>query len=168
MKIWSKNINQAGDTIVEVVIAVAIISSVLVGAFIVSQKSALAVRDSQEHGEALQVLQGQVELVRAMVLAEDHSTNHIFDTSPKYFCVDGADPNGLKRVDFQSTVTELPSADSDPYDYYAPECKDIQGRYNIAVSYDDLTYTFTFHGRWDRLGGGKNEVKMAYRVYAVN
>ena len=39
---------QSGDTLVEVMIAVAIISSVLSGAFLVSQKSARAVRDSQE------------------------------------------------------------------------------------------------------------------------
>lgn len=56
---------QAGDTIVEVIIAVAVISSLLVGAYTVTERSARAVRDSEEHTQALQLLQGQVELLRS-------------------------------------------------------------------------------------------------------
>ena len=55
---------QAGDTIVEVIIAVVIVATVLTGAFLVTSRSTRAVRDSEEHAEALQLLQGQVELLR--------------------------------------------------------------------------------------------------------
>lgn len=57
--------HQAGDTIVEVIIAVLVVASLLTGAFIVTNRSTQAVRDSQEHAEALQALQGQLELLRA-------------------------------------------------------------------------------------------------------
>lgn len=57
--------NQRGDTIVEVIIAIAVISSVLTGAFYLTNHSTRAVRDSEEHAQALQLLQGQVEQLRA-------------------------------------------------------------------------------------------------------
>ena len=60
-----RNKFQTGDTIVEVIIAIAVIATVLTGAFIVSSRSLTAVRDSQEHSEVLQQLQGQVELLRS-------------------------------------------------------------------------------------------------------
>ncbi len=56
---------QSGDTIVEVIIAIAVIAAVLTGAFVVSSHSITSVRDSEEHSEVLQQLQGQVELLRA-------------------------------------------------------------------------------------------------------
>ena len=55
---------QAGDTIVEVIIAIAVIATVLTGAFVVSSRSLTGVRDSQEHSDILQQLQGQAELLR--------------------------------------------------------------------------------------------------------
>ena len=55
---------EAGDTIVEVIIAVVVIASLLIGAFVVTNRSAQAVRDSQEHAKVLGLLQAQVELLR--------------------------------------------------------------------------------------------------------
>src|SRR5688572_28551189 len=56
---------QAGDTIVEVLIVIAIVSSVLVGAFYVANTSTKTVQDNQEHTEAQQRLQTQVEALRS-------------------------------------------------------------------------------------------------------
>lgn len=61
----TKRPSQAGDTIVEVIIAVAVVATILVGAFITTNRSTHTVRDAEEHAEALQFLQGQVELLRA-------------------------------------------------------------------------------------------------------
>jgi prepilin-type N-terminal cleavage/methylation domain-containing protein len=80
-----RRLSSRGDTIVEVLIAIAIVSSVLAGAFTVSQKSTLAVRDSQERGEVLQILQGQVEQVRALALDQSDDTSGVYATTPKYF-----------------------------------------------------------------------------------
>jgi len=62
--------HQAGDTIVEVIIAVLVVATLLTGAFVVTNRSTQAVRDSQEHAEALQALQGQLELLRATAAAK--------------------------------------------------------------------------------------------------
>ncbi len=61
--------NQRGDTIVEVLIAIAVVSLVLAGAFGVSQKSSIATRDSQEHSEAQKLVESQLESLRAWAAA---------------------------------------------------------------------------------------------------
>jgi len=162
MKNWHKRINQAGDTIVEVLIATAVVSSVLAGAFLVSQKSTIAVRDSQEHGEMLQVLQGQVELVRAMALVATDDSSGVFDgppTAAQYFCINGTDPASPARVDFPLTF------DTTTYAGYPPECSDIQTRYNVTITYDSSSHVFSFSGRWDKLSGGQNQEQLSYRMY---
>lgn len=63
--------DQHGDTIVEVLIAIVVVASVLGGAFVVSNNSTKNVRKSQEHSEALQILQGQIEQYRAFAGSQD-------------------------------------------------------------------------------------------------
>lgn len=53
-----------GDTIVEVLMAMAVVSTMLVGAFKLTHLSQTGVRDSQEHAEALTLAQSQVEMLR--------------------------------------------------------------------------------------------------------
>lgn len=64
---------QAGDTIVEVLIAIGVVSLVLAGAFGVSTRSSKATLDSQEHAQAQQFLQAQVEQFRSYVQTKDSS-----------------------------------------------------------------------------------------------
>src|SRR5580698_7305120 len=80
-----RNRFQAGDTIVEVVIAIAVIATVLAGAFVVSSHSLTSVRVSEEHSEVLQQLQGQVELLRAAANTPgffNTTTTGQYDTCP--------------------------------------------------------------------------------------
>lgn len=160
----SKASNQSGDTIVEVLIAVVVVASVLAGAFTVSQKSSLAVRQSQERGEMLQLLQGQVELVRGIALNAADYSDPIFETAPsgaEYFCIDEATRT---RKNFNST---LPALNTDEFlpSVYHDACRNIKGRYNVAIKYNDSTRIFTFHGRWHGLGGKKSQEILSYRIY---
>ena len=146
-----------GDTIVEVMIAIAIVSSVLAGAFTVTQKSSTAVRTSQERSEILQLMQGQVELVRAIALKATSETADIFDDG--YFCIDDT-TTPVERVDFTGT-TNLDVAST-----YHEKCRELGSGdlYNIAVIYNDTTKVFTVTGRWDRIGGGINRAQLSYRI----
>lgn len=164
MKLWQKHAQQAGDTLVEVLIAVAVISSVLAGAFLVAQKSAIGVRDSQEHGEVTQLLQGQIELVRSLALAATSTSDPLYATSPKYFCIDGSNPLTPIRINSAAIPDPLPALQSDDFSKYDAKCNDIQGHYNIAGSYDSASNLFTFVGRWDHLGGGRNQEQLSYRI----
>lgn len=153
MKIRPNHSNQSGDTIVEVLIAVAVISSVLVGAFYISQKSTIAVRTSQEQSEMLQVLQGQVELVRAVAMTSSDNTTGVF-ASPQYFCMDGSLPATPKLIPFPSNKSTN----------YPAKCT-IDSLYNVAVSYDSTTEVFNFVGQWPLLDGNTGHEAISYRVY---
>lgn len=57
----TRNLNQAGDTIVEVLIAVVVVSVVLVGAYTISNASLRQIRMAQERGEAQKLATGILE-----------------------------------------------------------------------------------------------------------
>jgi len=57
--------NTTGDTIVEVLFSILIISLILSGAFVTSNTSLLNIRAAQERQQALGIAQGQVETLRA-------------------------------------------------------------------------------------------------------
>lgn len=143
-----------GDTIVEVLIAIAVVSSVLAGAFSVTQKSAQAVRSSQERGEMLQLLKGQVEQVRAFALAADDISDPIYVSG--YFCISESSGD---RVDM------APSANINDHTTWT-NCRNFgsSNLYNVAISYNASDEVFTAIGKWDRIGGGINQVQLTYRI----
>jgi Tfp pilus assembly protein PilV len=147
MKFKLRHFHQSGDTIVEVLIAIAIVSSVLVGGFVVTQASSRAVRTGQEHSEMLQILQGQVERIRALAQAQGTDTGGIF--APGNFCIDASNPAVPVRVAATSS-----------------KCNAINSLYNVSASYDSSTSVFTVVGTWDNLGGGTNKEQLTYRVYS--
>lgn len=65
--------NQRGDTIVEVLIAIAVISLVLAGAYATVRKSTAVTQDTQERGEAQKLVEGQLELLRNYYAAGNSS-----------------------------------------------------------------------------------------------
>jgi hypothetical protein len=132
----------------------------MAGAFTVSQKSALAVRDSQERGEMLQILQGQVELVRSVALGPNAESSGIFTNSPMFFCIN---PTNQQRVGLSGLGNSLPTLNNDNLSYTAP-CGNISGRYNVAIRYDSAADRFIFSGRWEKAGGGKSAMQLSYRV----
>jgi prepilin-type N-terminal cleavage/methylation domain-containing protein len=134
---------QRGDTIVEVMIALIILASVLAGAFLLTNKSSNRVRTSQEHSEALQILQGQVELVRS--LASTGNKAALLGASSD-FCV----VNNLVET--------------------GGPCENIDDLYTVSVNHDSactMSQTvckFNFVVTWDALDGGKNHEQLYYTV----
>jgi len=55
---------QRGDTIIEVLICVLIVSMVLGGAYVTVHRASQGIRNSQEHAEALKLVQSQLEQLR--------------------------------------------------------------------------------------------------------
>ena len=157
-----RRLRQTGDTIVEVLIAIAITGAVMAGAFTVSQKSVIAVRSSQEHGEVLQLLQGQVELVRVRALDESNAVSGIYATSPKFFCINDTTK---QRANQPRLGNALPDRETDSFETYEDACKFGPNKmYSVAISYNPATRIFTFVCRWDRLGGGTNQEQLVYRI----
>ena len=76
--------SERGDTIVEVLITIVIVSSVLVGAYNVATRSSQSTQDASERSQALQIAQAQVEYLR---------TAHTIPATSQCFLGD-ATPNG--------------------------------------------------------------------------
>ncbi len=62
-----RDIRQAGDTIVEVLIAIAIVSLVLTGAYASTRRSRNAIQTAQEQGEALKIAESQLEYIKQSI-----------------------------------------------------------------------------------------------------
>jgi type II secretory pathway component PulJ len=134
-------LNQTGDTIIEVLLAIAIVSSVLGGAYVSSNRSLNASRQAEERVEALKLAEGQLERMKALAKVP---TNNIH-SAPNIFCID---------VSTNSKTTTVPCADSS-----------LGVNYQFSISRDPATNVFTITSRWDRLGGGQEELKLAYKLH---
>jgi Tfp pilus assembly protein PilV len=139
-----KSLNQSGDTIVEVLICIAVVASILAGAFVVSNRSSTAVRTSEEHAQALQYLQGQIEQLRA-------------DAQIKPFSAFGANTKFCYKSD--GTFTTYSAANCTQATLYT-----LQIQAPPSAPPAGGTATFKASVSWDALGGGTNHEDLFYKV----
>lgn len=174
-----KHRSQRGDTIVEVLIALSVISLILVGAFVTSNRSAAATRDSQEHAEASQLLMSQIELVRTMVAGYTNDATDPLTTGASLFCIDLTKPATPTQLNFTNypngNKTLLPIAADDFSKYPSPGCTQSAAGYSYYVVIENSVTnptdvapnTLLFVARWDSGGGGRNQVSFTYRIHAI-
>jgi type II secretory pathway pseudopilin PulG len=135
-----RKLNEIGDTIVEVMLAIAVVSAVLGGAFVSSNKSLQGARQSQERGEAMKLLEGQLE--RMKQLSGSTGSNLFTQSAP--FCV-----NDTPAIRLASDAACRQGTD---------------GRYALSITRN--ANTFTALATWDRIGGGgQDRVQLIYRIY---
>lgn len=130
---------QNGDTIVEVMMAIAIVSAVLVGAFVATNRSSQTTRTAQERGEALKWAEAQVELLKA---AADTGTPNLNDPSnPTPFCISG------------TLIVAASTAGCRP------------GLYRIAITKQPVPSAYVTQVTWSNLSGGSdNNVQLDYKT----
>jgi type II secretory pathway pseudopilin PulG len=145
-------LNQTGDTIVEVLLAIAIVGSIIVGAYVTSNRSTSAERDAQEHSQALTLAQTQLEILR-VAGTPPTSTSGCYDVlnylnSPCY-------------VDSFGNITSLmPSSGS--YFYTVTLIKQASMVLTVgAVSVPIQNYEAQV--TWPSLSGGTASVQLYYR-----
>lgn len=150
-------ISPKGDTLIEVLLAIAIVSLVLAGAYVSSGSSLSVVRNTQEREEALKLAEGHLESLRQVVADGDDS---VFDDSPALlFCFDSSN----SKVLFSSS--SLPGLDADDFSIYPSACKNVSQFYNISIKYDGSSEVFTSTVRWDNRQGEKSQVQLRYRFF---
>jgi prepilin-type N-terminal cleavage/methylation domain-containing protein len=151
----------AGDTLIEVMLAMAVIAISLASAYSLAGKTIQAGQQSQERSEALKVAEGQVEFIRA---AAAKSRPTAFVTSP-VFCLTGIDART------NTGQAARPPLDTDNFAQYGTCVAGPDGRYKIGVSYASAPMSgvdqdqFIITVRWDRLGGGRDEVQILYKAH---
>lgn len=137
-----------GDTIVEVLLAIAIVSAVLAGAYVTTNRSLRAGRDAQEASEALELAEGQVERIKSLSALPVVGRN-IYSPSLVGFCI----TSSLEIV----TIADLSDINS-----YDPKCK--SSFYSIGVEkITDKRYVARV--QWPGiLNSPVRKVELVYRV----
>ncbi len=119
-----KILKERGDTIVEVLIAIAIVSLTLTGAYTSVNRSSNATRTAQERGEALKWAETQVEQIKASKddLASAAYTNFCFDMS----------------LQLKTTLPCVNNAAGVPYEARIKQNPAGSGNFSVSVSWDSL------------------------------
>lgn len=149
------NRKSCGDTIVEVLLAIAITSVVLAGAYVAVDRSLKATRAAQERGEAVKVAEAQIERLKYLNLND--SGADIYQNGP--FCITSTLAVRL--------VSDVSSDNDDPNG-----CR-VSGRYVASITRDATTGTHQILVLWENATGsntipaypGFDQVKMYYRIY---
>jgi len=151
MFIRHRIVAERGDTLVEVLIAIAVISLILGGAFVTTNRNLQSTRQAQERGNAQKLVESQIEQVKNIVGSNPDS---IFGTGvPASFCVNAA---GAVVVSSNAACAVNASG-------AATTAEPI---YRLAITRSGNT--FTVNNTWSKLisgGGTTNNVQMKYRVY---
>jgi Tfp pilus assembly protein PilV len=136
-----KRLGIAGDTIVEVLLAITVVSAVLGAAFVSANKSLNASRQSQERGEALKLVEGQLERLKWLGLSADSDVY----TAGSPFCITAN--NEVKALD--------------PID-----CNNDSLGITYELSIERMDNRFDVTADWDRAGGsGREELRIVYKMF---
>lgn len=146
--------NQKGDTIVEVLLAIAIVSAVLGGAYASASKSLQGTRQAQERGEALKLVEGQIERLKS-TLGSPRPEIRAVAQSPNDFCL--YEPDGSPG----QVLMHNPSVG----DATNPCLQGPEGRYLLVISPDSEPRQYTVRAAWEKFGGGEEQtVQIVYRT----
>lgn len=133
--------NRRGDTIVEVLIATAVISLVLVGAYAVTNRNRTALQDTQEQSIALKLVERQVEILRGAPATSLPPDGGCFDISGS---PQPAGNNCIQKADGAVAVAAYGGA-----------------KYTMSVNLTADVYTVS--ATWDTLSGSTSTVSSYYR-----
>jgi prepilin-type N-terminal cleavage/methylation domain-containing protein len=145
--------NQRGDTIVEVLIAIAVVSLVLGGAYVTTNRSLQATRSAQERSIALKLAESQVERLKGIITS---SPAQIFGGSaPASFCISLAGA-------VVSTVTAPANAACNVNNTGVATTKEPV--FHLAVVRNANTFKVT-ETWYDVSGKNTDKLVVSYRVY---
>lgn len=155
------SINSCGDTILEVLVSITVVSLILGASYALANQSTQANRRAQERSEALKYTESQLEQLKAFLSNRSNS----LAAAGNLFCMK---TDGTPTVDgsYNSPLPLSNDFNSDKLgNVYPADCKKGPGSlYHLAIFKDGDTYTAT--SRWLKLGGGGiEEVKILYRLH---
>jgi len=149
-----RQLGQRGDTIVEVLICIGIVSLILTGAYVTTHRSSLAIRDAQEHAEALKLAQGQLEQIRQNA---GSATPTVFtQTAGNAFCMVNAAVVNTAPPCLQDAAGTATTA--------VPAYKLMATRADCIVGAN--CHQFTIKVEWDSISTkGKANEQIIYRLH---
>lgn len=144
---------EKGDTIVEVLIAISVVSMVLGGAYVTTNRSLLATRAAEERGNALKLAESQIEQLKG--IANSNQADTIFGSgTPMPFCISGVSGAVVSATNPDCKV----NAGGQP--------NTTQPVYSLSIVRGSDNNTFTVTNQWaDASGKITDSLRLIYRVY---
>ncbi len=151
-------LNRAGDTIVEVMVVLAILGMAIGISYATATSSLLANRSAQENSEATLLVQSQIEQLRNFVSIDSGFFNNQSGTVS--FC-------------FDTTGSFIPINDPIDYSKYPAGCGLVNGIYNVSITRlavdpasGAIINKFTGKVVWDNVQGrGQDSTTLVYRLH---
>ncbi len=145
-----------GDTIIEVLISITVVSVILGGAYASSNRSLSATRQAQERGESLKLAEAQLERLKTVARLQP---SILTETEP-FFCI----REDLTYIRF----TSVPNLNEfDTYDECAQQPHG-GAEYLIGVERTGVG-SFVIHSTWYRSNGqGDDHLELVYRLYPAS
>ena len=138
-------LREAGDTLIEVLIALTVVASMIGGAYATSSRNLRSNRQAQERGEALKLAESQLEKLKGLVSTGSTAP---FTTTGS-FCLS---PTGT----VQTASTTNCTTNTGGAGYYVTIERETNDNFAIVVA-------------WDRVGGnGSDVINMNYRVHPAS
>jgi prepilin-type N-terminal cleavage/methylation domain-containing protein len=142
-----KQFRERGDTIVEVLIAIAVISLILGGAYVTTNGSLRATRSAQERGNALKLVESQVEQLKGLIASNPDAV--FGGGTPSPFCI------------YNNAIVAPATGNCNVNTAGEPTGARI---FNIEIT--RAGNVFTIENNWADVGGRQNaETKITYRAY---
>ncbi|MGH7157761.1 MAG: type IV pilus modification PilV family protein [Candidatus Saccharimonadales bacterium] len=156
-RFWQQQ-KERGDTIVEVLISISVVSLVLGGAYVTTNRSLLATRAAEERGNSLKLAESQVEQLKGLAKSDPEV---IFGSgTPMPFCISSStgQPVLAESVSGEATADCKLNASGVP--------TTTQPIYNVSVQRASDGNTFTVTNEWvDASGRITDNLRLIYRVY---
>lgn len=146
-----------GDTIVEVLIVIIILSMVLASAYAVGTRTQKVNQQTQEHTQALKLAEGQLENIKAAPTSVGSATRFCFSATGTP--ITGSFGTGLTTTAASDQLSQYPAACRQAAE--GGDCSSTPCRYYVGVVKNGDLYMVTV--RWDGITGKRDEVKLLYR-----
>ncbi|HJQ08503.1 MAG TPA: prepilin-type N-terminal cleavage/methylation domain-containing protein [Candidatus Saccharimonadales bacterium] len=139
---------ERGDSLVEVLIAIAVVSLILGGAYVTTNRSLQATRSAQEQSVALKLAESQIEQIKNIVAT---TPDAIFGpAAPSPFCIIAGAPV------LAGTPTCAVNANG--------VTSGVEPKYNISIG--RVGNEFTVNETWTDVSGRNTDaLKLKYRIY---
>jgi len=152
-------LGQAGDTIIEVLICILVVSLILTGAYVTTHQAKLGIQNSQEHAEALKLVEGQLEQLRQN--AQTSGGAGIF-TIGSQFCMVNSKPVTVQIGDSQGSCMQNSSGLQADSGLVYTLTIDRKNCGNVTAT----CVLFVAKATWDNVDGHSiNSEQLAYRLY---
>ncbi len=152
IKRFVTNRPERGDTLVEVMIAIAIISLILGGAYVTTNRSLQATRAAQERAVALKLAESQIERLKGLIATNPSAVQ----TATNPFCVSYTTGLPVATTNAECALnTEALQTTSEPI-------------FRISILRGGPTGNdFVLTEQWENVGGAvnKNNLQLRYRLY---